>query len=135
MKEVESLCELLEEQAERQETLVSICLAQLRAGLERNIKYFNEKTSAIDYLIKETARAEFQKKDLVEKICRELGIKDSENQIRDIAERIGEPWKSRILDACNRIKVAVLYVKTWMSEAVPFYRACLETTRNTLKMI
>lgn len=135
MKEFESLCRLLEEQAERQETLVSVCLAQLRAGFNGNIKYFNEKTSAIDYLVKETAQSEFIRQELVEKICKYLGINSSDKRMRDIAEKVGEPWKSRILDSCNRMRVAVLYLKAWLGEAVPFYRASLESAKSILKKI
>lgn len=135
MKEFESLCKLLEEQAERQETLVSVCLAQLQAGFEGNIKYFNEKTSAMDYLVKETAHAEFVRQELVEKICNNLGIKPSNKRIRDIAEQIGEPWRSRIVDSCDRMKVSVLYLKAWLSEAFPFYRTSLESAKTTLKKI
>lgn len=135
MKEIESLCELLEEQAERQETLVSVCLAQLQAGFEGNIKYFNEKTSAMDYLVKETARAEFVRQELVDKICGNLGINSTDRRIRDIAEQVGEPWRSRIIDSCNRMRVAVLYLKSWLGEAVPFYRVSLESARSTLKKI
>ncbi len=135
MKEFESLCTLLEEQAERQETLISVCLAQLQAGFDGNIKYFNEKTSAIDYLVKETAHAEFIRQELVEKICKHLGINSPDKRIRDIAEKVGEPWRSRILDSCDRMKVAVLYLKAWLAEAVPFYRASLESARSTLKKI
>jgi len=135
MKEIESLCELLEEQAERQETLVSVCLAQLQAGFEGNIKYFNEKTSAMDYLTKETARFECIRQELVNKICRNLGISLTDGRIRDIAEQVGEPWRSRIIDSCDRMKVAVLYLKSWLGEAVPFYRVSLESARNTLKKI
>lgn len=135
MNEIESLCELLEEQAERQETLVSVCVAQLRAGFEGNIKYFNEKTSAMDYLVKETARAEFVRQELVEKICRNLGINLTDKRIRDIAEQVGEPWRSRIIDSCDRMKISVLYLKSWLGEAVPFYRVSLESAKNTLKKI
>ncbi len=135
MKEIENLCKLLEEQAERQETLVSVCLAQLQAGFNGNIKYFNEKTSAIDYLVKETSRAEFLRKELVEKISRNLGVKLPENNIRKVAEQIDEPWKSRMVDSCERMRVAILYLKAWLGEAVPFYRVSLESARNALKNI
>ncbi|HOQ32672.1 MAG TPA: hypothetical protein PLA12_09185 [Candidatus Hydrogenedens sp.] len=135
MKEIESLCELLEEQAERQETLVSVCVAQLRAGFEGNIKYFNEKTSAMDYLVKETARFEFIRQELVDKICRNLGINLTDKRIRDIAEQVGEPWRSQIIDSCDRMKVSVLYLKSWLGKAVPFYRVSLESAKSTLKKI
>ncbi|MGC9053940.1 MAG: hypothetical protein ACP5KS_08660 [Candidatus Hydrogenedens sp.] len=135
MREIECLCELLEEQAERQETLVSVCLAQLQSGFEGNIKYFNEKTSAMEYLVKETTRVEFVRQELVKKICRNLGINMSDGRIRNIAELVEEPWKSRIIEACDRIKVAVLYLKSWLGKAVPFYRVSLESARNTLKKI
>ncbi|MGC8738066.1 MAG: hypothetical protein ACP5UA_05380 [Candidatus Hydrogenedens sp.] len=135
MREIECLCELLEEQAERQETLVSVCLAQLQSGFEGNIKYFNEKTSAMEYLVKETTRVEFVRQELVKKICRNLGINMSDGRIRNIAEQVEEPWKSRIIEACDRIKVAVLYLKSWLGKAVPFYRVSLESARNTLKKI
>jgi len=134
-KDLENFCRLLEEQAERQETLVAVCLAQLRAGFEGNMKYFIEKTSAIDFLVKETAQAEYQRRELMDRIGSYLGMRGTDKRVRELAEQIDEPWKSRILDACERIRMAILYLKAWLSEALPFYKVSMESAKNTLKKI
>lgn len=134
-KELDEICNVLEEQAERQETLVAVCLAQLQAGFDGNIRYFNEKTSAMEYLLRETARAEFSRLELMKKICKHFNIDPPCERLREFAERVPEPWKSRILESCERIKVSVLYLKKWAGEALPFYRVSLESAKHTLKII
>jgi len=135
INELDEMCKVLEDQAERQETLVAVCLAQLQAGFDGNIRYFSEKTFAMEYIVRETARAEFLRIELMKKICKHFNIEPPCERLREFAEQLPDPWKSRILESCERIKVSILYLKAWVGEALPFYRVSLESAKHAVKTI
>lgn len=132
---LEKLCNVLEEQAERQETLVAVCLSQFRAGIQGDLNYFLEKTSAMEMLVRDTIKAEAQRKSLMKKIVDEMKLSSEMKSVRRFAEQIPEPWKSRIQDACERIKISVLYLKKWMSYSIPFYKTYIDITSRTLNSL
>ncbi len=132
---LDRFCDLLDEIAELQETLVSVCLAQLQAGIEGDILRLNEKTSAIGFLTSKIAELDKRIRGEVNTIAGMLGMDRFSGRIGDLVGLIPEPWEARIRETLERIKISFLYLKNWSREALPFYRSALKSRRELLRVI
>ncbi|MCX8064888.1 MAG: hypothetical protein N3G21_06915 [Candidatus Hydrogenedentes bacterium] len=129
----EKFCELLEEQAELQETLVSVCLAQLQMGIEGDLSKLNEKTSAIVFLTKEISNIDGKIKAEISNIT--LGGKSNFRRMSELVSFFPEPWGRRAKESLERIKVSLLYLREWSKEALAFYKSAIRARQEILKVI
>lgn len=129
-------CSLLDEQVELQETLVSVCLAQLQMGIEGNILKLNEKTSAIAFLIEQISNIDMKIKEEMTSILMSTGSKKRLCKLKEFVDNfLPEPWKQRAKESLDRLRVSLLYLKEWSKEASNFYRSALKTRREILRAI
>ncbi|GEM_PF-1882422 len=132
---LDKFCNLLDEQAELQETLVAVCLAQLKAGIEADISKLNEKTSAITFLAREISKLDEKVRNEVPIIVSAFCNKRSVKKLSEVVSMLPLPWEARAKESLERIKVSLLYLKEWSKEALPFYKSALKSRQELLKVI
>ena len=71
-KVLDELCEVLQDELERQENVLAVCRAQGQAARARDVAYLEAKAAALCSLIRETVNAEQERLRLVRAVVERL---------------------------------------------------------------
>lgn len=93
---LDTLCNALDEELERQENVLALCTAQQTALIERNVAYLREVARSLDNLIREAREAEKQRGTVVAQVARNYHIPAAQPTLSDLVAAAPEPWKSRL---------------------------------------
>ncbi|MDZ4858824.1 MAG: flagellar export chaperone FlgN [Candidatus Hydrogenedentes bacterium] len=98
------LCEDLDNEVERQETLLAVCRAQLDALNTRNLAAIEARTAALDILVRETAHAAAARTVSISAVARELVLPPEQRTLSGLIALTSKPWSERLLHAQTRLK-------------------------------
>lgn len=101
---LERLCTHLEDECERQETVLEVCRAQGLAARAHDIEYLEAKTEALLILIREAMEAERERLELVGEVVRSLNLSVDQQTLSGLIQAVGEPWQSRLRDFQTRVR-------------------------------
>ena len=99
MKDVlKDLCELFDDELERQENMFAILTAQASAAKTHDIEYLEAKTEALNALIQEAIVDEQKRLCLMQKIVDQYQLPVERQTLSELILIVPEPWKSRMKD-------------------------------------
>lgn len=104
---LDKLCAHCDEEAERQETVLEVCRAQLFAARAHDIEQLEAKTAALLLLIQETAEAEKTRITLLREIVDHYRLPNERQTLTELISIAPEPWSSRLREFQTRLRAAV----------------------------
>jgi len=100
----EKLAENLDNEAERQETLLAVCRAQLEALNSRNLAAIEARTAALDILVRETAQAVAARAGLITAVAKELELRPEHRTLSGLISVAPAPWNDRLKLVQDRLQ-------------------------------
>lgn len=104
---LERLCAHCDDEAERQETMLDVCRAQLAAARSHDIEQLEAKTAALFLLIKEEAEAEKGRLEILRSLVDRLGLPVQKQTLSFLISAVPEPWASRLAEFQTRFRTAI----------------------------
>jgi len=104
---LDTMCDLLDEERERQETVLSICIAQGKAARVHDMEYLEAKTAALNILLQEFVEAEQRRNKIVSALMARYHLPPEKQTLSGLIEVLPEPWKSRIKEFQNAMRATL----------------------------
>jgi hypothetical protein len=102
-----TLCDLLDDEVERQENVLAVCNAQRDAVLARDLDALAARTSALELLIRESIHAQAKRHETLRPIVEHFGLEPNRQTMTHLIEVSPEPWKTRLHDIQVRMRLTV----------------------------
>lgn len=102
------LCSALEDELERQETILSLCRSQEKGLRGGDASYLEARTNGLNVLLREAAEAEPARNALVRACAVELGLPAGDATLSALALAAGPPWADRLADLQRRLRRTLL---------------------------
>lgn len=93
---LDRLCDLLDEELERQELVLAVTRSQEEAIMARDIGCIQQKTAALEGLIRDAAQAEKDRKALMETVAQEYGLAPEKQSMSGLISVAPGPWADRL---------------------------------------
>lgn len=104
---LERLCAHCDDEAERQETMLDVCRAQLAAARSHDLEQLEAKTAALFLLIKEEAAAEKGRLEILRTLVDRLGLPIQNQTLSFLISVVSEPWASRLAEFQTRFRATL----------------------------
>ena len=98
------LCDLLDDELERQTAVLAVCRAQGRALRARDAALLNRHTTSLELLVQEAAQLEPTREGLLHQLRERRGIPHTRATLTDLIHASGDPWRSRLLEFQMRMR-------------------------------
>ena len=131
-KVLDELCQVLQDELERQENVLAVCRAQGQAARARDAAHLEAKAAALCSLIRETVNAEQERLRLVRAVVERFGLPEEEQTMSGLIAAAPEPWKSRMRDIQVRIQKVLADVRRVVQENNRVIRRCLGIVNESL---
>ena len=99
----EKLCGGLEDEIERQETVLAVCRAQIDAIGARDLNALEARTAALEVLVRDAAHAQAARTSVIAKIAAQLGLPPDRRTLDALAAAAPAPWAGRLRDVQARL--------------------------------
>lgn len=129
------LCEGFETELERQETLLSLCIAQGEAARAHDLEFLEAKTEAISLLAAESAQAEQKRHELVAQLSEECGLADAEPTLSSFIAVAPERHAVRLSELQTRMREVTTKTRDKVSENSRVIRRALRVVQTALSVI
>lgn len=96
--EMKILCDLLDDEIERQQNVGSVCVAHHEALCARDIDAIDARNAALELLARDSALEAGARQAVVAKISNGFGLAPERTRLRDLAAHAPEPWKTRLTE-------------------------------------
>ncbi|MCP4644410.1 MAG: flagellar protein FlgN [bacterium] len=123
-----TLCSVLDDELERQEMVLAVCKAQQEAIQQRNMEHLQDKTAALEILIREAKEAEAERMCVLRQIVGNLELPPERQTMSELIGLAPEPWCSRLRDFQKRIRETV-------SETQALVRGNRRVLRQSLRVV
>lgn len=104
---LDRLCAHCDDEAERQETVLEVCRAQLAAARAHDLEQLEAKTAALFLLIKEEAEAEKGRLEILRSLVERLGLPVQHQTMSFLISVVPEPWASRLAEFQARLRATI----------------------------
>lgn len=125
------LCDLIEDEVERQENVLAVCQAQTEAVKTNDLEFLESKTAALVVLIQEAAQAARERVALVESIAKEdlqAGAEDLKRlRFADIVAAAPNRLRARLSDGHDRLRAALATTRPVAAANAVSLRTALRT--------
>lgn len=104
---MDTLCDLLDDEVERQENVLAVCNAQRDAVFARDLDALSARTSALEILIRESIQAQSKRIETLKPIVDHFGLQPEHQTMTNLIDVSPEPWKSRLQELQQRLRETV----------------------------
>ena len=94
--EIQKLCDMLDDEIERQHNVNAVCEAQHKALCARDVEAIDARNNALELLARESGLDEAERNELVEAISRRLDLAPERARLSDLVSHAPDPWKERL---------------------------------------
>lgn len=98
------LCVLFDEELERQQNVLAVCLAQGEAARVHDVAAIEARTKALWLLVEDAKEAEGERIAVLRRVVGHTGLPGESQTLSDLILAAPEPWKGRMAAFQNRIK-------------------------------
>lgn len=106
------LCDLFDNELERQQAVLTICRAQGRALRARDTESLNRHTTALELLNHEAAQVEPKRRELLLGLHERRRIPKKRGTLTDLIHGAAEPWRARLLEFQMRMRHLIAETQT-----------------------
>jgi hypothetical protein len=132
---LEALSDLFDEELERQENALSICVSQGQAARAHDIEYLEARTEALSLLIQEAADAEKTRIELVRRIVAHYDLPPERQTLSELIRIAPDPWASRFRDFQARIASVLLNTRSVVRENNRLMRRSLRVVNEAMNVL
>jgi hypothetical protein len=104
---LERLCEIVEDEAERQENVLAVCRAQHAAVLSNDAQELEARTAALAALIRDAAEAEGERLQVVGEVVEHYQLPAERQTMTQLVRMAPVPWRNRLREAQRRLQIAM----------------------------
>ena len=101
---LDRLCDVLDEELVRQETVLAICRGKHDAIRSFDVEALEARTAALDSVLRETFEAETERHGILREAIDHLGLPQEDETLTGLIGAVQEPWKSRLQHFQRRLK-------------------------------
>jgi hypothetical protein len=130
----EQLCEILEDELERQENVLAQCRAQQEAARMRDVAGLEARSSALQILFREATAAEPKRQQTVRQVAAELGLHEANPSLGVLVEASPEPWDGRLRHLQGRLRDTLQQSRNQARENAILFRRSLRTVTGCLQV-
>jgi len=131
----ETLCFALEDEAERQETILAVCRAHGEAARHHDIEYLEAKTAALVCLLRESLQAERLRYDLTRQIMERSGVQGGTPNLSGLIAFANEPWRGRIVFYQERLQATLAATRAVVASNATVLRRALRVVGQSLQAL
>lgn len=132
---LDALCAYFEQELERQELVLELCVAQGRAARAHDTEYLEANTAALDRVIHEAIRAEKDRLAVVQALVGLLSLPPDRQNLSSLIGLATEPWAQRLAFYQERLQDTLGKVRVVVRENAPLLRRSLRIVGNTLRSL
>ena len=119
---LDALCDVFQDELDRQGDLLALCRAQGRAALEHDVELLEARTEGINLLLADAVEAEQRRLAFATQIVAALGLPLERQSLSGLIEAAPSPWKERMADLQGQMRA--LLAET---------RAVVRTNNHTMR--
>lgn len=93
---LDKLCEILDAELVRQETILSICRKKRDAIRAVDVEALEARTAALEAVLRESIEAETERHRTLRLVVQQLGLPEEGETLSSLIRAVPEPWKSRL---------------------------------------
>lgn len=101
---LDTLCEILGDELERQENVLAQCQGQRDAVRDRDVTRVADRATALQALLRQTADAESRRHEILRRLVEALGLPAEHCSLTRLVEAAPEPWKGRLRHLQGRLR-------------------------------
>lgn len=131
----DALCTILEDELERQETVLAVCRAQQAALANRDIEYLEAKTAALELLIEEAADAERDRQRVLGLLFNELGLPEEGRTLSALSAVAPAPYSTQLTELQARLQDVLAASQGLVAENDHLFRASARTVDRCLDTV
>ncbi|HUW61323.1 MAG TPA: flagellar export chaperone FlgN [Candidatus Bathyarchaeia archaeon] len=131
----ERLCEMLEDEVERQENVLAVCQAQSEAMKSNDIEYLEAKTAALVVLIQEAAQAARERSAVLEAIVAEHSMNREGLVFSDVVAAAPEPLRGRLTESHRRLRAVLKATRPVVLSNTSSLRHAVRAVRASLAAV
>jgi len=133
--EFTSLCDLLDDELIRQETLLSLLQSQRKAVLERDTAFLDAKTAALRLVMAETVNAEKARHAVLRKIVDHLALPPEEQTLSNLIQHAPESQAKRLEECQQRMNAVMAESKALVQDNARTLRVSLRVVNRSLGVL
>lgn len=132
---LEKLCGVFEDELERQENVLRLCLLQEEAVMQRNPARLTTHTEALNFLLNEVAAAEGERLRIAREAVEALGLKEGKQSLSGVIAHAPEPWRTRLAEIQAQLKTVMGEASVVVRRNNRLMRRMLLTSNETLRKL
>ncbi|HQE83314.1 MAG TPA: flagellar export chaperone FlgN [Candidatus Hydrogenedentes bacterium] len=101
---LDRLCDILDAELVRQETILAICRKKRDALRVADIQALEARTAALEAVLRESFEAEAERHHLLHALTLQMGLPQDAVTLTRLVEAVPEPWKSRLKHFQRQLK-------------------------------
>ncbi|MBN2307530.1 MAG: flagellar protein FlgN [Candidatus Hydrogenedentes bacterium] len=125
---LDTFCAVLDEELERQATVLAVSKAQREAITARDFESIEARTIALEALIREAVQSEAERQCVLRKVVEHFDLPDERHTMSDLIEVVPEPYQSRLRDLQSELRRV-------MAEAREVVRANRRILQQSLRVV
>lgn len=134
-KTLDTLCDLLEDELERQQNVLALCVAQGQAARTHDLEYLEAKTAALGALIQEAVKAERERLHLVRQVVEDFQLPRAQQTLSDLIAAVPDPWKTRLCEFQGGIRAILAETSQVVRENNRIMRRSLHVVDEALNLM
>jgi len=131
----ETLYFVLDDALERQEKVLAACQAQGKAARARDVEYLEAKTLELVDLMKEAARADKMRAEVVKQIASEQGLRNAPENLSAVTAIAPGPWRDGLSEVQTRLQAALKETRSVIAASAGVMRAVLRVVGESLQAL
>jgi hypothetical protein len=132
---LDALCSLFDDELERQQTLLALCVSQGKAAQTHDLEYLEAKNSAIAILLRDAEQAECERTCLVDIVAAAYGLPNDRQRLSAMIAVIPDPWKSRMRDFQICARAVLANIQRTANENARIIRLSMQVIHESLSLV
>ncbi len=124
---LETICDLLDDELERQETALALCRAQGDGLRAQDMAYLQTKTTALELLIQEAHTAEAARNQLLREVTDRYGLsRAAPATLTTLMQAVSDSWRTRLLEYQARMRRVLAQTRAVVRANAGLLRASMD---------
>ena len=130
---LEGLCNLLDDELERQEAALGLCQAQREGIRSRDAVGLDANTAALNAVITESSRASQSRTQLLKKVAERCGLSPERPTVSALVDVVAEPWRTRLDELQERMRSVLAETRAVVRENAHLLRVSTGIIESALR--
>ena len=129
---LESLCNMCDDELERQETALALCRAQGGALRAQDTACMETKTKALELIIREAIEAEVRRRQLLQEVAERYGLSSECTTLSALIRAVSEPWRRRLAEFQTRMRLLLQEMRATVRANAGLLRASMKVVDEAM---